>query len=183
MAGTREKGKIPHGEWPNILAKYNNGKTITQIGRDYGCTAPAIRYIIKRSGMLRDRTGEARAAIVEGPSPQQKGALGHAGERPQSDGPAMTRPSWRPASIDDHLLAPELRQRVGANIASFLVAFDHAVLEGSIESVANLREATDRLMRSTARTRLELEQLLDRQEASAVREKSRRKDGPSQRRV
>src|SRR5260370_25884196 len=58
MANPRAKGKIPHGEWPQILAKYAGGETIAQIGRDYGCTAPAIRYIIRRSGKLKDGAGE-----------------------------------------------------------------------------------------------------------------------------
>ncbi len=47
-----QKVKIPQGEWPQILAKYA-GETIAQIGRDYGCTALAIRYIIRRSGGSR----------------------------------------------------------------------------------------------------------------------------------
>src|SRR6266478_4373823 len=57
MANPRTKGKIPHGEWPQILAKYARGETIAQIGRDYGCTAPAIRYIIRRSGKLKGASG------------------------------------------------------------------------------------------------------------------------------
>src|SRR5258708_11577242 len=57
MANPRTKGKIPHGEWPQILAKYARGETIAQIGRDYGCTAPAIRYIIRRSGTLKGESG------------------------------------------------------------------------------------------------------------------------------
>src|SRR5258708_26497941 len=57
MAKPRTKGKIPHGEWPQILAKYAGGETIAQIGRDYGCTAPAIRYIIRRSGRLKGESG------------------------------------------------------------------------------------------------------------------------------
>ena len=58
------------------------------------------------------------------------------------------------------ILGPELRTRVSSDVALFLVALDHAVIDGSAESVAQLQDATDRLMRSTARTRLELERLL-----------------------
>jgi hypothetical protein len=93
----------------------------------------------------------------------------------------VVMPSWR--RTRGHVLGPELRQRVSGDVASFLVALDHAVLEGSLESVANLQEATDRLMRSTARTRLELEQLLNGQETAGMREKSRRKVGSPQRRA
>ena len=67
MAGTREKGKIPHGEWAKILARYRGGETIARIGRDYGCTPPAIRYIIKRSGGVLKGTivDERRTSPVE----------------------------------------------------------------------------------------------------------------------
>lgn len=170
MAAKREKGKIPHAEWPNILAKYGKGETMAQIGREYGCTAPAIRYIIKRSGLLKGGAGDERAPKGDGPSRQHDPAAA----------PAMVMPSWR--ASHGHVLGPELRQRVSGDVASFLVALDHAVLQGSLESVANLQEATDRLMRSTARTRLELEQLLNRLETGA-REKSRRKVGSPQRRA
>jgi hypothetical protein len=160
MSGKRKKGKIPRGEWPNISARYSKGETMAQLARDYGCTAPAIRYIVKRSGVPGDDTGGERplgATISHG-----------LGARP-----AAPSTSLRP--IRDHVLGRELRQRVSGDVASFLVALDHVDLEGSPESMADLQEATDRLMRSAARTRLELERLLSEQEASLVREKGRKK--------
>lgn len=171
MASTRQKGKIPHSEWPTILARYGKGETIAQIGRDYGCTPPAIRYIVKRSGMLArgERTGGAAA-----PS-QQQARSDAVAVRLQPATPVATVPSQRA----DHVLAPELRQRVSGDVACFLVALDQAVLEGTHDSVANLQEATDRLMRSTARTRLELERLLSRHETTGAREKGRRNSGSS----
>jgi hypothetical protein len=63
------------------------------------------------------------------------------------------------------VLGAELRERVSADIASFLVALDQ-VVEGSAKSAVELQDATDRLMRSTARVRLELERLLAREQAS-----------------
>lgn len=181
MAGLREKGKIPRNEWPTILAKYRSGETMAQIGRDYGCTAPAIRYIVKRSGMLTNGAPSepAAAAGTRARRPSRAGAPAATGNRSASaraqPAPATVAPSSRP--VRDHVLGPELRQRVGGDVASFLVALDHAVLEGSLESVANLQEATDRLMRSTARTRLELERLLRRHEVAGARGKA----GSSQR--
>jgi hypothetical protein len=52
-----------------------------------------------------------------------------------------------------------LRERVDGDISAFLAAFDAALTEDTIESRAELREATDRLLRAGARTRIELERL------------------------
>jgi hypothetical protein len=53
----------------------------------------------------------------------------------------------------------ELRMRVEADIDAFLAAFDAALEEDSPEHRSALREATDRLLRAGARTRIELERL------------------------
>jgi hypothetical protein len=53
----------------------------------------------------------------------------------------------------------ELRARVDGDIAAFLAAFDAALGNDTQESRAALREATDRLLRAGARTRIELERL------------------------
>jgi hypothetical protein len=52
-----------------------------------------------------------------------------------------------------------LRERVHTELAAFLVAFDAALADDTPESRAGLREATDRLLRAGARTRIELERL------------------------
>jgi len=52
-----------------------------------------------------------------------------------------------------------LRERVDGDIASFLAAFDAALDHDTTESRTELREATDRLLRAGARTRIELERL------------------------
>ena len=53
----------------------------------------------------------------------------------------------------------ELRARVDGDIAAFLAAFDAALAEDTQASRSALREATDRLLRAGARTRIELERL------------------------
>ncbi|HEX3885089.1 MAG TPA: hypothetical protein VHW66_20715 [Stellaceae bacterium] len=53
----------------------------------------------------------------------------------------------------------ELRARVDGDIAAFLAAFDASLAGDTLESRAGLREATDRLLRAGARTRIELERL------------------------
>ncbi len=52
-----------------------------------------------------------------------------------------------------------LRQRVEGDIAAFLAAFDAALNRDTPETRAELRQATDRLLRAGARTRIELERL------------------------
>jgi len=41
--------KIPQGEWNAIAARYAQGESISRIARTYGCTPPAIHYILKRN--------------------------------------------------------------------------------------------------------------------------------------
>jgi len=41
--------KIPQGEWSAIAARYAKGESITRIAQSYGCTPPAVHYILKRS--------------------------------------------------------------------------------------------------------------------------------------
>ena len=60
-----------------------------------------------------------------------------------------------------------LRERVDGDISAFLAAFDAALADDTIESRAELREATDRLLRAGARTRIELERLEARMPLSA----------------
>ena len=56
-----------------------------------------------------------------------------------------------------------LRDRVAGDITAFLTAFDAALAHDTPESRAGLRDATDRLLRAGARTRIELERLEARQ--------------------
>src|SRR5579884_454440 len=53
----------------------------------------------------------------------------------------------------------ELRERIYGDICAFLVAFDAALAYDSIANRAELRAATDRVLRVGARTRIELERL------------------------
>jgi hypothetical protein len=158
MSGAREKGKIARSEWSKIVARYQAGDSIAQLGRDYGCTAPAIRYIIKRTGAFRAAEEGERAELA----PSQKARVSASEER---IGGPPGRVAHTMRAADERVLGAELRERVSADIASFLVALDQ-VVEGSAKSAVELQDATDRLMRSTARVRLELERLLAREQAS-----------------
>jgi transposase-like protein len=46
--GTSSMSKIPQGEWNAIAARYAQGESISRIAQSYGCTPPAIHYILKR---------------------------------------------------------------------------------------------------------------------------------------
>lgn len=176
MGSTREKGKIPHSEWPKIVARYNGGETIASIGRAYGCTAPAIRYIVKRSGTLKGEAGRRRMISRLNPSRQHTTQL-DALSAAEDGGVLPVAVARAGRTMGRQVLGVELRKRVSGDVATFLVALDQAVLDGSVEGIANLQEATDRLMRSTARTRLELERLLSSYEGAAAEEDVRDKAG------
>jgi len=87
------------------------------------------------------------------PAPPQHTNGGHPGNggRPESHGETRKENG---AFIDR-----ELRARVEADITAFLAAFDAALAEDTPGSRVGLREATDRLLRAGARTRIELERL------------------------
>ena len=42
--------KIPQGEWSAIAARHARGESLSAIARSYGCTPPAIHYVLKRNG-------------------------------------------------------------------------------------------------------------------------------------
>ena len=62
--------------------------------------------------------------------------------------------------VNGDVLGANLRKRVSGDLATFLVALDHVVSHDSIENLTELQDATDCLMRSIARTRIEVERLL-----------------------
>ena len=318
MERSSKRGKIPQQDWRAIIKRYEAGETLASIARTYGCSPPAISYILSRS-RARDTTAESGApgaggarqpqllksyatemsAVAEGetnigehaastvqppaageierlsgePPPHEPpsgatahatyvaavpfdrggvivvqeaegngaaegrtdraaangtspGALGSAGELSQNGEPRRTlhlslsqedpRPALQPNGAagssalerapvrssggQQHDLPPPsgqpnpaldlsaanggaastaaephrtperakdggafidqaLRARVEGDITAFLAAFDTALAHDTLESRTGLREATDRLLRAGARTRIELERL------------------------
>ena len=117
--------KIPHGEWDAIAARYAQGESISRIAQSYGCTPPAIHYILKRS---KERTTpniqqplkptpQALSPIVHRPV-QSPDALGNArptGSRNEGLGTARAPPDEaKPAMV--HLV--ELRPARDREISS-----------------------------------------------------------------
>jgi hypothetical protein len=78
----------------------------------------------------------------------------HSSPSPRGEGNGAIRNESGGVFIDR-----ELRARVDGDIAVFLAAFDAALAQDTQESRSALREATDRLLRAGARTRIELERL------------------------
>lgn len=151
LNNVRIRGKVRHEEWPKIAERFRRGETLAEIARSYRCTAPAIRYIIRRveqgwtgrrmpesaptAVLAESRRGPAQVVSVDGRT--------HAG---------------RPAAVP---CAGEVWDRVSSDIASFLAAMDALSEADSDDNCEALLLATDRLLRATARTRLELERVLD----------------------
>lgn len=148
MAMKREKGKIARTEWPAILTRYEHGETFASIARSYGCTAPAIRYIVSRRGrqpLSAEHPEEPAEASPEPPSPSRS----REGER---RGRTPFRPAGRPPPV-----SPALSERLNSDIAGFIAALDMSATVDTPENRRALLDVTDRLMRSAARLRIELE--------------------------
>jgi hypothetical protein len=131
MAGRTAKGKISRDQWPTIVARRRTGETFVSIARTYGCTAPAIRYIVEHD-------------------PPRSAGLRSAKEKSPRHPDVAEVEAKVPVSMIDSVL----RDRVNSDIAAFLIAFDTMLDDGTSQNRRALLEATDRLMRAGARTRI-----------------------------
>jgi hypothetical protein len=157
MRNAREKGKIPITERPRILAKYAAGEKVAHIARDYGCTPAAIRYILNRS----NKQPEALDAATKGEGTPHPAA--RAPRSPLRGGdarPAPGRYAFK-TSGQNTVLDIDLYTRVTGDAVTFLAALDRTTSEGSVESLEGLQDAIEKLMRSAARTSLEVGRLLE----------------------
>jgi hypothetical protein len=116
----------------------------------------------ERSAPPADRGGPPGPAT---PDRRRDGATGaglaEARPTPYHYGPAQqaVTDGARRKDAGGPFIDKELRARVDGDIAAFLAAFDAALAEDTQDSRSALREATDRLLRAGARTRIELERL------------------------
>jgi hypothetical protein len=101
-----------------------------------------------------------RAASHPAGAPGQPARPGTSQSGPAGNG-ALPRSAPEPSAAKEgrNFIDHALRERVDGDIAAFLAAFDAALDHDTVESRAGLREATDRLLRAGARTRIELERL------------------------
>jgi hypothetical protein len=93
------------------------------------------------------------------PMPQQRYGFPQPGGDRAYNEPRADADNGRRNKDPGTFIDQELRSRVDGDIAAFLAAFDAALAGDTLESRAELREATDRLLRAGARTRIELERL------------------------
>jgi hypothetical protein len=102
--------KIPQSEWNAIATRHARGETIAKIAQNYGCTAPAIHYILKRQ---KERGGSAMtdAAPATMPAtPPAPSPLRPALElRPASEVRPAAEPRAVPPSIVPPSIVPEAR--------------------------------------------------------------------------
>ena len=166
MPNARIRGKISRSEWPKIALRYQNGESLTEIARSYGCTAPAIRYIVARApthgGKARiDRDRSEKLTLLA-----QPGEYRRANRIGRADTGASPGPGGFPAGSP---MGP-IWGRINTYIATFLAAMDFLSSEDSEANYEALLAATDRLLWATARTRLELERVLgNRKKLSSLR--------------
>ena len=75
--------KIPQGEWSAIAARYAKGDSITRIAQSYGCTPPAIHYILKRNKLRPAHNHELRVnGKPDSPTRSLTGEIRPAAARP-----------------------------------------------------------------------------------------------------
>jgi hypothetical protein len=145
-----------------------------------GATAPTENHPAERHNLAgdghhaphpqRQTTANESFAPSANPEPQDRASAPDRG-RDGSDGPdARPAAHYGPVQRADgdvghrkdgagSYIDKELRARVDGDITAFLAAFDAALAADTQESRSALREATDRLLRAGARTRIELERL------------------------
>lgn len=170
----RQKGKIKSSEWEAILARHTAGESLANIARDYGCTAPAIRYIVNRAGarVARDATGEAQFGGVATAARDVGSVASALSARPRGPGSARTpasmhrsaepgvqrEPARRPRGLASKI-STDMHDRASRDIAAFLYALDEMMLDPDPKKATQLKEATEHLMRAAARIRIQLEEL------------------------
>lgn len=167
MPNVRIRGKIPRDEWPKIALRFQKGETLTEIARSYGCTAPAIRYIVGRisAGGAKRKMGRDRLekGTLLAPPLENRRTTRIVGK--DEDSRYVGRGGFSPSSP-----TREVWGRINSDITMFLVAMDSLSSDDSVSNYEALLAATDRLLWATARTRLELERILaNRKKTSLIR--------------
>jgi len=151
--------KIPQGEWNAIAQRYSKGETLSSIARHYGCTPPAIHYILKRVKSLGHdaakssviaqtqpaaeivswrRPDDERSGQIAPPIPMRENALSQAQPSPsryaRSDKAGRPwSPAARPAQNGQRPIAAA-EKPLGAGRAPALTAELDAALQTHVET-------------------------------------------------
>jgi len=184
------KGKINVSEWQTIFMRHSGGESFASIARSYGCTGPAIRYIVRRlrdtSDTKQNRSGskiiseEREAESLKLPQATIDNESIFEPRDPQADKQPSTHSagkrelhSTEPVETDHEAFRNPFTwfflDRINGDIAAFLVALDAVANEpDDPSSLKVLREASDRLIRAGARTRMEIDILFSRVSCSSA---------------
>lgn len=166
----RARGKIRREEWPRISERFHRGETLTEIARSYGCTSPAIRYILGRMvNGAASRTPAYRAPEQPVFEPEAE-----RGPRARIPAPAQSAGRGGVAPMSGAAMSSagnEIWSRVNNDIATFLAAMDALFTSETDRNYESLLKATDRLLWASARTRLEVERVLAERRAAGPRRK------------
>src|SRR5438552_13575073 len=140
------KGKVPRHEWPAIVRRHEAGESFAVISRDYGCSAPAIRYIVNRFDHLpaTGQTGSAAVArtVSDDATAEPSPDLDTDGLPLAPDASGRSSLDFAAAPGESEALMAE--QRATSDIASILDALEAALIERSSEHLEPLLAATDR---------------------------------------
>ena len=164
--------KIPQGEWNAIAARYAQGESISKIAQTYGCTPPAIHYILKRSKQRPTGNFEQPPRPAPAPAPQFSVQSppepeiarpipprfeNHNGERPAIlDRQVMSRHTVEPPPRDQETAAPNLRLepstsralqsgnvRDASRASAFTAGLDHELHGRAEAAIAAFRSSFD----------------------------------------
>jgi hypothetical protein len=169
------KGKIPRSEWQTIIARHEKGEALSQIAGDYGCSAPAISYILKRT---KDMQGGQTVVQTTGEETATAPAIefGKVARMATREGASL--PKAPPAVPEGEASQPwfsrDTQHEIGHHVASFVVALDCLLADGSAESIDAMLAASEQLMQVAARTRIEATRLRE-TTAASVEDRVRRR--------
>lgn len=151
MGNPRIRGKIPHAEWPKIARRVASGESLAAMAREYQCTPPAIRYIVQRMSLKG----------TDGPRPAERhGEVHHVEVTPQQTESAQAFSSQRQTRAQTPA-SSEIWSRVNSDIANFLTAADAFFTADTLQNRTVMLDATDRLLRASARARVVLERTFE----------------------
>jgi transposase-like protein len=160
--------KIPQGEWSAIAARYAKGESISRIAQTYGCTPPAIHYILKQGKLRaaqnpeRKLNGTPDSAIPfpgeprKSTTPELPSAVAERGEangiarlvpgevRPANRAPVELRPAHDPAtSMSGERSQAEPAQRAAGGASALTAGLDRELHGRAEAAIAAFRSSFD----------------------------------------
>jgi transposase-like protein len=160
--------KIPQGEWSAIAARYAKGESITRIAQSYGCTPPAIHYILKQSKQRAAQNpehrinGKSESAMISPGEPRRStapeppraveqrreengmGRLVPSEVRPPSGPPVEPRPRREPVTpMFGERSQPATPQRAAGRTSAFTASLDDELHGRAEAAIAAFRSSFD----------------------------------------